>query len=75
MLFKKRPSKAIKQTLHQELIAKKIANKIIQSQLNVATYLNKKTAHFSKRQKQILLIGISIFFSAISLYLLFSSLN
>jgi len=75
MLFKKKSLKIQDQSANQEMIAKRIADKIINSQMKIATYLNSRTAHFSKVHKQWLLIGISIFFSVISLYLIFSSIN
>jgi len=75
MLFKKKFSKPTEEGLHQAMIAKKIANRIIQSQIKVAQYLNKKTAHFSKKQKHLLLLVICLFFTTISMYLLISSIN
>jgi hypothetical protein len=75
MLFRKKSLKIQDQSANQEMIAKRIAGKIINSQMKIASYLNSRTAHFSKVHKQCLLIGISVFFSAISLYLIFSSIN
>ena len=75
MLFKKKFSKPTEEGIHQAMIGKKIADQIIQSQMKVAGYLNKKTAHFSKMQKQLLLLGICLFFTAISIYLIISSIN
>ncbi|RZL46406.1 MAG: hypothetical protein EOP00_15110 [Pedobacter sp.] len=75
MLFKKKFSKPTEEGLHQSMIAKKIADRIIKSQMNAAEYLNKKTAHFSTKQKQLLLLGICLFFTAISMYLIINSIN
>lgn len=65
----------MKDNPEQELRAKRIASDLIKYQTRISNYLNKTTAHFSRTQKQILLIGISLFFSACSLYLIFKSIQ
>ncbi|WP_207428922.1 hypothetical protein [Pedobacter sp. SYSU D00535] len=59
----------------QEDLAQRIAEKIIKLQLSIAGWLNVKTANFSKVQKEIFLLVISAFFGAISLYLIFHSIQ
>ena len=63
-----------KSGLPQDALAKKIAGGILKSQLRIANYLNRKTAHFSKVQKEILLLCISLIFGMISLYLIFKAI-
>ncbi|HXH99298.1 MAG TPA: hypothetical protein VNI52_03450 [Sphingobacteriaceae bacterium] len=63
------------QTSTQDAVAQKIAGRIVKFQFKIADYLNEKTAHYSKVQKEILLIVISALFSAASLYLIFNSIN
>ena len=58
----------------QDKLAEKLAGKIISVQLKVANFLNKRTQHYSRTQKEVLLIGLSAFFSAICLYLIFNSI-
>src|SRR5690606_37336551 len=74
MLNKKTNSHRKSEDPNQEITARKIANKIIGRQVRLANFLNQRTAHFTKGQKQILLVIISVFFSALSLYLIFTSL-
>ncbi|MBC8053813.1 MAG: hypothetical protein H7Y13_12180 [Sphingobacteriaceae bacterium] len=57
--------------LGQDALAQKVAGGILRIQLRIANYLNRKTAHFSKIQKEILLLCFSLVFSLISLYLIF----
>lgn len=59
----------------QEDLAQRIAGGIINVQRRIATYLNCKTAHYSKAQKEILLLAISVIFSGISLYLIFTAIT
>lgn len=59
----------------QEDLAQRMAAKIIKLQLSIARWLNVKTAHFSKVQKEIFLLVISAVFGAISLYLIFHSIQ
>lgn len=74
MLFKKK-SKTVQESRSQEIMANKIADGLIKFQIKVSNQMNQKTAHFSRTQKQMLLIGISLFFSACSLYLIFQSIQ
>lgn len=74
MLFLKDPNQR-ELNPHQEAIAQKVARKIIKVQAQVAMWLNKKTAKFSRVQKQIMLLIISTIFSGISLYLIFNSIS
>jgi hypothetical protein len=55
-------------------LAGKLAGKIISVQLKIAWFLNKKTQHYSRIQKEVLLVSISAFFSAVCLYLIFNSI-
>lgn len=61
--------------LNQEELAQRIANWIIKSQLQLATFLNARTAHFSRTQKEALLVAISIAFGVASLYLIFNAIK
>lgn len=63
-----------KSKLGQDVLAQKVADGILKSQLRIANYLNRKTAHFSKIQKEILLLSFSLIFSLISLYLIFEAI-
>ncbi|TCK80895.1 hypothetical protein C8N28_2650 [Albibacterium bauzanense] len=74
MFYKKKNSHRKSEYPNQEITARKIANKIIGRQVRLASFLNQRTAHFTKSQKQILLLIISVIFSALSLYLIFTSL-
>lgn len=67
---KKKPLESV----DQDVAAQNIADWIINIQVRIATVLNAKTAHYTKSQKQVLLLVISILFSALSLYLIFKSL-
>lgn len=66
--------KAVPKNIDQDVTARRIANQIIKLQGRIAEFLNTKTAHYTTSQKQILLLIISIFFSAVSLYLIFKAL-
>lgn len=72
MFFNKK--KAPLKKVDQDVAARKIADQIIKFQISIADFLNVKTAHYTKSQKQILLFIVSVFFSALSLYLIFNSL-
>jgi len=63
-----------KQRFNNDAIAKVAAERIISLQRRTADCLNKRTAGFTKIQKQILLLIISIVFSSISLYLILKSI-
>lgn len=62
------------QNINQDHLARKIADCIIRTQFKVANYLNLKTGHFSKVQKEILLLAISALFTGVSLYLIFQAI-
>lgn len=72
MFFNKK--KAPQKNVDQDVAARKIADQIIKMQIRIADFLNAKTAHYTKSHKQILLFILSVFFSALSLYLIFNSL-
>lgn len=63
-----------KLSARQDALAQKIANGIVSCQRDLATFLNRRTAHFSRAQKQALLVAISIFFSGICLFLIFTAI-
>ncbi|MDB5013254.1 MAG: hypothetical protein JWQ25_1456 [Daejeonella sp.] len=56
-------------------VAQKIAGYILTIQGRIALYLNQRTAHYTTRQKYLLLMFISFLFSGISLYLIIKSIN
>ncbi|MDB5119751.1 MAG: hypothetical protein JWN56_969 [Sphingobacteriales bacterium] len=58
----------------REAAANRIAGKILRVQNRTATFLNAKTAHYSKCQKQILLLIISTVFGGVSVYLIFQAI-
>jgi len=61
-------------TVNQADLANKIAKRILLAQIKIADFLNKRTAHFTKFQKEVLLIIISLLFSGASIYLLIKSI-
>lgn len=73
MLFKKKLNNDKVDSRHEQT-AKRIATRILSVQVQVASYLNKKTAHYTKFQKQLLLLLVSLFFSGVSLILIFKSI-
>lgn len=62
-----------KLSVRQDALAQKIANGIVSRQRDLATFLNRRTAHFSMAQKQALLVAISVFFGGICLFLIFTA--
>lgn len=63
-----------KLSVRQDALAQKIANGIVSRQRDLATFLNRRTAHFSRAQKQALLVAIIVFFSGICLFLIFTAI-
>ena len=72
MIFEPKNNKQL--TAKQADVANKIAERILLTQIRIAGFLNKRTAHFSKFQKEVLLIIISLLFSGVSIYLLVKSI-
>lgn len=68
------PKQGLKSNSHQEEMAKSIANRIISSQTQIATFLNNKTKHLSGNAKQVLLILFCALFTIINLYLIIQSI-
>lgn len=60
---------------NQDVLALRIAKRIIIIQAGIANYLNSKTAHFSQDQKKGILISICVLFGGISLYIILKSIN
>lgn len=60
---------------NQDVLALRIAKRIINLQAVIADYLNSKTAHFSQDQKKGILISICAVFGGISLYIILKSIN
>ena len=73
-LIKKEVNKQEK-GFNQDVLALRIANRIINLQAGIANYLNSKTAHFSQNQKKGILICICAVFGGISLYIILISIN
>ena len=61
-------------TANQADLANKIAKRILLAQIKIASFLNKRTEHYTKFQKEVLLIIISLLFSGVSVYLLIKSI-
>lgn len=64
----------LKSNPQQEELAKRIANRIISSQTQVATFLNRRMKHLSGNAKRILLILFCALFAIINLYLIIKSI-
>ena len=60
---------------NQDVLAMRIARRIIMLQTSLAHYLNSKTARLSQNQKIIILIVICGFFGSICLYIILYSIN
>jgi len=60
---------------NQDVLALRIAKRIINIQAGIANYLNSKAAHFSQDQKKGILISICAVFGGISLYIILKSIN
>ena len=60
---------------NQDVLALRIAKRIINIQAGIANYLNSKAAHFSQDQKKWILISICAVFGGISLYIILKSIN
>ena len=60
---------------NQDVLALRIAKRIIRLQVFIANYLNSKAAHFSQDQKKGILISICGLFGGISLYIILKSIN
>lgn len=61
--------------LNQDVLALRIAKRIITLQASIANYLNSKTGHFTQNQKKGILISICAEFGGISLYIILNSIN
>lgn len=72
-MFYKRNSKGMPGRT-QDALAQKIASQIVSSQRQLASFLNRRTAHFSRTQKRVLLLAISVFFTGVSLFLIFTGI-
>ncbi len=59
----------------QEELAGRIAGRIVSIQERLATCLNNKTRHFSRRRKLMLLIVFCLLFAAVNFWLLIGSIT
>ena len=64
-----------KADISDDAVAKKIANKIVEKQRNLANYLNSKTKRFSPRAIAIILFGLCIVFGGYCAFLLLNAIN
>jgi hypothetical protein len=61
--------------ISDDAVAKKIANKIVEKQRNLANYLNSKTKRFSPRTIAFILFGLCIVFGGYCAFLLLNAIN
>lgn len=74
MLSIKKKSGKPENGINQDVLAMRIANRIIKLQAGIANYLN-STAHFSQNQKKVILISICVLFGGFCLYIILNSIN
>ena len=72
-LFARKRRKTINR--RHDILAGRIAGRIVRVQSHIAERLNERTRHLTRRQKLILLVAFVLLFGAINCWLLITSLT